>query len=120
MITGYKEEPPIKFDNNVLNAGNAGIDNLAQAFTVGNTYLLSANMVQSFRLAANRIAVHRFGPPFFGYEDVGINMYSYVPHYMQINVTGGFQLGSGSGGDTFVNTAGFQAVEDISLARGNH
>jgi hypothetical protein len=64
MITGYTEEPPIKFDNNVLNAGQAGIDNLAQAFTIGNTYLLSSNVVQSFRVAGNRIAVHRFGLPF--------------------------------------------------------
>jgi hypothetical protein len=120
MITGYKEEPPIKFDNNVLNAGTAGIDNLAQAFTIGNTYLVSSNLVQSLRLAANRIAVHRFGLPFFGYEDVGINMYSYVPHYLQVMVTGGFNLGSGSGGDTFVNTASFQAVDDVSYVRGNH
>jgi hypothetical protein len=120
MVTGYTEEPPIKFDNNVLNAGQAGIDNLAQAFTIGNTYLLSSNVVQSFRLAGNRIAVHRFGLPFFGYEDVGINMFSYVPHYMRLTVTGGFSLGSGSGGDTFVNTANFQAVEDLSIVRGNH
>jgi hypothetical protein len=120
MVTGYTEEPPIKFDPNVLNAGAAGIDNLAQAFTVGNTYLLSSNVVQSFRVAGNRIAVHRFGLPFFGYEDVGINMFSYVPHYMRLAVTGGFNLGSGSGGDTFVNTANFQGVEDLSIVRGNH
>ena len=120
MITGYTEDPPIKYDPNPLNAGTAGIDNLAQAFTIGNTYLVSANMVQSFRLAANRIAVHRYGLPFFGYQDVGIKMYEYVPHYLQIPVTGGFTLGSGSGGDTFVNTANFQAVDDVSLVRGNH
>jgi carboxypeptidase family protein len=120
MITGYTEDPPIKYDPNVLNAGVAGIDNLAQMFTIGNTYLVSSNVVQSFRLAANRIAVHRFGLPFFGYEDVGINMYSFVPHYMRLTVTGGFNLGSGSGGDTFVNTASFQGVDDLSIVRGNH
>ena len=120
MISRYSETAPITFDNNVLNAGQAGVNNLAQAFTVGNTYLVSSNVVQSFRLAANRIAVHRSGLPFFGYEDVGINMYSYVPHWMQITVTGGFNLGSGSGGDTVVNTASFQGVEDLSIVRGNH
>jgi hypothetical protein len=120
MVSRYSETAPIKFDDNVLNAGQAGVNNLAQAFTVGNTYLVSSNVVQSFRLAANRIAVHRNGLPFFGYEDVGINMYSYVPHWMQIMVTGGFTLGSGAGGDTIVNTASFQGVEDLSIVRGNH
>ena len=52
---------PASFDlnHNLLSIGTAN-DALAQAFTIGDTYLFGANIVNAFRLTANRIAGGKF------------------------------------------------------------
>ena len=56
---------PYDLNHNLLSsAGNSTprIDGFAQAFTVGSTYLFSANIVNAFRLTGNRIAAGKFEP----------------------------------------------------------
>src|SRR5579871_517983 len=64
--------------NNILNTGTPGFNNVAQGFTLGDTYLVNANTVNSFRLAVLRVSVDRIGAQFFSAPDVGINTYSYL------------------------------------------
>ena len=89
---------PYDLNHNLLSsAGNATprIDGFAQAFTVGSTYLFSANIVNAFRLTGNRIAAGKFEPTDLkdvglGPADLGIKAYSYTSYFLPVSVTGGF------------------------------
>jgi len=97
-------------------------DSMAQSVTLGSTYLISTNVVNAFRLTANRIADGKFESPLlqtagFGPADTGIKSYHYSPHSPRITVTGGFSSNS-FGGST--RSAIFGANDDLSVLRGDH
>ena len=96
-------------------------DALAQAFTIGETYLFSANVVNAIRLTANRDAGGKFVPDLtnegLGPGDLGVKAYIYLPHNPQMSVTGGFSVGT-QGGST--RSAIFAGNDDLSVLRGNH
>jgi hypothetical protein len=121
MYTRNRIPHPFDFTpDNALNTAGRGFNNLAQAYTFGDTYLVSPNMVSAFRLAVNRVNVQRRGAVFFGPADVGINIYSYMPKYLGINVTGGFATAGGTMTDSTFRTTTYQLGEDISLVQGAH
>ena len=57
-----------------MSAGN-GDDGLTQAFTLGDTYLFGANIVNSLRLTANRWVGGRIASPFTAWPELGVKMY---------------------------------------------
>src|SRR5262249_24767427 len=61
ILTRFKQPVPITLDptSNILNTRSLGFDDLAQSYTVGDTYLFSANTINSYRLAVNRTAQQR-------------------------------------------------------------
>ena len=95
-------------------------DDLATSATVGHTYLLSPSTINSLRASMNRIAGNHPGPSFFGPSDVGVNAYSYLPHYMSLTVGGGPAIGLATGADLYIYVTMLQANDDVSLIRGSH
>ena len=65
---------------NVLTAGGVGANDQFQAFTLGDTYLISPTQVNSARLFFNRISAIIPGAQMFGPENVGINAYTSVSY----------------------------------------
>ena len=47
----------------MLKAINSGLDNLAHALTLGDTWVLGPTMVNSVRVAYNRTTVNRYNTP---------------------------------------------------------
>ena len=87
-------------------------------FTVGDTYLFGANVINSMRLSAN----HYTGgytdyDRTFSWADVGVKMYPYIKDSFYVSVTGGFTAGT-RGGAT--KAAVFSINDDLSVVRGNH
>ena len=78
---------------------------MAQTFTLGENYVINSSTLNAVRFAYNRTDIHRTSTDFFSAPDVGINIYSYMPHYMLLNVTGGFQLGGGTESQSDVHHA---------------
>ena len=61
LIHGLKTPASFDINHNPLSVSTA--DNaLAEAFTLGDTYLISANVVNAFRILANRVAAGKFEP----------------------------------------------------------
>src|SRR5439155_1448524 len=84
-------------------------------------YLISNNVVNSFRVFGNRIRALKPGAKLFGAQDVGINAYTYVPTYLAVPVSGGFSLGAGkNSANSFAYTTGFGANDDVSIVKGAH
>jgi carboxypeptidase family protein len=121
LFTGDTSKHPFDLTpDNILNTSGKGFTNTAQAYTFGDTYLVSANVVNAFRLSVSRVNVERTGAEFFGPNDVGINTFSYVPKYLTLSVTGGFSLGGGTSTASTFRTTFYQISDDISLIRGAH
>ena len=88
--------------------------------TFGATTVLSSSMVNALRVAVNVGKVDVFQTPFFSPKDIGANLYSYVPGYMTVNVTGGFLIyESNTAKALFLNDT-YQLAEDLTIVRGNH
>ena len=120
IATTYKTPPPFNFTDNVLATTIGGRDNLAQAYTLGDTLLIGPNTVNAFRLAVNRTAIHRTSKDFFSAPEVGVNTYSYMPHYMLLTVSNAFNIGGGTESEATFRTTTYQMAEDLSLIRGKH
>jgi hypothetical protein len=108
---------PYSINHNLLSA-STGLDGRSEAFTIGDTYLFGANVINSIRLSAN----HYTGgytdyDHTYSWPDFGVNMYAYVKDSFSMSVTGGFTAGT-RGGAT--KAASFGINDDLSIVRGNH
>jgi hypothetical protein len=120
MISGFKQPSPYQFSGNILDTTVGGLDDLQQSATLGDTYLISPNTINNFRIAANRIAVTRYNEDYFSGCDIGVKMHCFVPHQTVVTVTGGFTIGVGTAIQaTFVPT-NYTISDDISMIRGAH
>jgi hypothetical protein len=120
MATTFVQPPPYSLQQNLLNTYQGGRDNLTQSIVLGDTYLISPSTVNTFRATFNRVAIHRTNSDFFSAPDIGINTYSYMPHYMLMSITGGFSLGGATEAEAVFHTTTYQIGDDINLIRGSH
>jgi len=120
IATRLVQEPPYELLTNVLNTTTGGRDNLAQTITLGDTYLISPTTINSARIAVNRTAIHRTNAPFFGPNDVGVNVFDYVPKDFIMSITSGFSIGSGIEIESRYHTTTYQIGDDLSMVKGAH
>jgi hypothetical protein len=113
-------------ENNLLVTRIGGRDNLAQSVTLGENFVLSAATLNAVRFAFNRTAISRTSSDFFSAPEVGINIFSYMPHYMLLTVgtaganPTGFQLGGGTESLSTFTTNEWQLSDDLTMVRGPH
>jgi hypothetical protein len=62
----------------MLSTSLGGRDSDAKSLAIGDTMVLSNTMVNNVRFTYHYTNVHRTHTPYFGPEDVGIKIYSYV------------------------------------------
>src|SRR5215472_6785866 len=120
MATSYKLPPAYQFSHNLLDSATGGLDDLAQAATIGDTYLINTNTVNTFRVAFNRVAVARFNNDYFSGCDVGVKVYCYVPHQTVVTVTTGPNIGVGTAIQASFVPPYYTVSEDISVIHGSH
>jgi hypothetical protein len=119
-LAQYNSDPD-NDPNNVLAYANGPIDDTIHSLVIGDTYLLGANTVNSFRVTYNSADIRKDYAPFFDYGDLGIrNVAIPVPGFMAINVSGGFSMGPTGAKPSTVPTKAFQIVDDLSFVRGSH
>ena len=98
-----------------------GRDNLAQSFTLGENFVISPTTLNSVRFALNRTDIHRTSTDFFSAPEVGINIYSYLPHYMLLTrAPTGFSSEAGRRVESTYATNAWQVSDDVTLVRGSH
>jgi hypothetical protein len=123
LMTGNRRTPPYELQpDNLLTVCCLGWDNLAQSYTIGDTWLVSPTTVVSGRLTANYTDVHRLGANFFNAGDLGVrNYFSYQPKYSIISINSpGFSLGGGTQSDSTFRTFSSGLNGDVSMSRGDH
>jgi hypothetical protein len=122
ILTTVKATPPLVLQpDNILVSTQGGTDSIAHSLTLGDTTVLSNNMVNSLRFAYNNTDVHRIHEPFgFSAPELGIRTFSYLEDYMLLNVTGGFSIGGGTQSEARFKTPSYSLGDDLTLVRGNH
>jgi hypothetical protein len=120
MATSHFNPPAFDRSDNVLTTSNSGRDNLAQSVTIGDTYLFNSQTVNSFRVAFNRTAIHRTAKNFFSAPELGVNSFSYLPHFVHMTVSGAFSLGGPTQNDATFNNNMFSVSDNLTLVRGGH
>ena len=119
-IASTIEQPEPYNLSKVLLASGTGIDALAQTLTIGDTYLFTPTLVNSFRVVANRNNNTRSEASCCSLASLGSKMFDYGQDSSIITVTGGFTLGgnTSSNGKTYVDVLGLN--DDVNWVRGAH
>ncbi len=117
LVNHYTQPVPYSVDANLLNTTTLGFDNMTQAYALGDTHLISANTINSFRMAVNRTSIGRIGPEFFSAPDLGVKAFAYNEKQIHLAVTGGPTIGVIYGPN---RTTTYQASDDVNLIRGKH
>src|SRR5205814_5668791 len=84
----------------------------------GDTYLLSNNTVNGFRVTVNRGDHTKEIVHLLDYTDLGIKATPILPGYLRVSASGGFSLSPGL--PTATPTWVYQAADDLSILRGQH
>jgi hypothetical protein len=122
MITTIDRTTPYDLSpSDVLTTTTGGVDDRAHSLTFGHTYLFGPNVVNSFRLSGNHVEMDRVGARFFGWDEVGVNIRTYIPKWITMNVNGGFNVGSGNtSSNQFSHVSLLGANDDVTVVRGAH
>ncbi|MBI2185997.1 MAG: TonB-dependent receptor [Acidobacteria bacterium] len=94
----------------------------AQSTAFGHTAVMGANTVNAFRVTWNRTSNRLNDPPdtFFDAPELGVKLYTYVPGVIPLNVTNGFTVSGGNSVKVRIESASYQAANDLSVVRGRH
>jgi hypothetical protein len=120
MATTFLQPPSFGLSHNLLDSSSGGLDDLAQTFAIGHTYLISPTVVNAFRGSVNRVGVHRFNDDYFSGCDIGVKMTCFVPHQTVVTVTGGPGIGVGTAIQASFIPTDYTLSDDVNLIRGSH
>jgi carboxypeptidase family protein len=102
--------------SNPLTASESRFDK-AYMYTIGSTYLLSSNTVNSFRVGYSKTRQDQGPPLLFDMGELGSKVTIYMPKLIQITVNSGFELG---GNPRRIRSNLYQMSDDVSMTRGTH
>jgi hypothetical protein len=123
---------------NLLATTGTGNDDTAQSLAIGDTYVFSPTLVNSFRVFGNRMGVVNQYKPFLnpgpeapqvsGLPSLGIQNFTNspgpqygLPGMVSLNVSGDFLIGDpASINMVYLHTTNFGFNEDVNLVRGSH
>lgn len=111
---------------NLLTASASGSDILQQSYAIGHTYIISSNLVQSFRAGFERSATNNIQNEYFDFCQAGVQNYWCGAQSNQLGgviITGGFTAGGGAGGGqgksaTYIQSYAFN--DDLNWIKGAH
>ena len=112
---------PASFTGSPLSITQPSPDDLVTSVVLGDTYVISPTMINSFRAGINRSAIEKTQVPFFGASDVGVQgIFETIPKYLLVTVTGAFYSAAGATYPGYLYTTSHQFADDVSLIKGSH
>jgi hypothetical protein len=119
FFSGYSS--PAFFNNDLLLTTQRGVLDRAQSAILSDTYSISPTTLNSAHVAWTRLAITR-GPAanFINLTDLGSQIFSTVPNFMDIAINGYFGAGCGTCAPVTLDGNSMQASDDIDVMRGRH
>ncbi len=105
---------------NPLSEQLSGGNDLVNSGVFGHTFVINANMVNSFRATFNRSAVAKTETPTFDGPSLGINMVSLVPGHLLAAASGAIYSALNTSYAAFDPTTDHQLANDLSFIKGSH
>ncbi len=123
LDTHYKILNSFSVTPDLLTAGTTGANQLAQSYAIGHTYVLSNNLVQSFRIGFQRTAAVVLDNNSFDFCQAGVQNFYCAANPGQLgssSITGGFPAGTTSVGvdNWFMNSGSVN--DDLNWIKGSH
>ena len=106
--------------SNVLEANQVAQNDQSQSMAFGDNYTISPNTVNVFSASLIRTYAYRQIPPYPSPADIGVPVFSPIPSFMGISVSGAFSLGAGATNPGYFNSTAPQLADDLTMVRGNH
>ncbi|MGH3185555.1 MAG: TonB-dependent receptor domain-containing protein, partial [Acidimicrobiales bacterium] len=106
--------------NNILEADQVAQNDQSQTVAFGDNYTINADTVNVFTASLARTYAYRQIPPYPSPANLGIPVYSPIPGFMGISVSGDFSLGAGATNPGYFNSTAPQLADDLTLVRGDH
>jgi hypothetical protein len=120
MASAYLQPAAYSLSGNVLDTRQGALDNLAQTWAIGHTYVISPTTVNQLRVSANRTAVHRVNDDYFSGCDIGAQMYCFVPHQTNVVVSGAFNVGIATAIQASFIPSYYTLSDDLNIVKGSH
>ena len=120
LSTTFWDPAFVNADGNILAATLGGRDNTVHSLAIGDSMVLNNTMVNNIRVSVSRTSVMRTHSELFGPEDVGVNMFTYIPEYMNLTVTGAFSINTGTETFSYYKPNTYSLSDDLTMVRGNH
>jgi hypothetical protein len=120
FLDGY-QSPAYYSPTNILITAQAGNYDRVQGLTLGETYVLTSNLVNSFHATVTRRRIDRgTAPTGINSNSIGVNMYNSVPVGLYLTATNKWTsyCGHCATGNFNVNT--FSYADDVNWVRGKH
>src|SRR5215471_15462298 len=128
LFDNTDQPSPYNISHNVMNGIKPSVKGRGHATSIGSTYLVSANVINAFRLTANRLVAGKTIPDNasagLGPEDIGVKASVFIPHSPTYTVSGflgpaGFAA-TGSNSYGLTKNGIFSANDDVSILHGAH
>ena len=104
-----------------LSISSFGYHDYDYGLNIGDTYLITPNLVSSFRIGANRTNVVKLPDNYGSWSTFGANVSPLAGNILTITATGAFTVGSGSASPGAQHNGPLPSlVEDISWVKGTH
>jgi len=115
------QNPPVFDGKNVLTTTSPGNFELSQSAALGDTFVFGPGTVNTAHFTFNRIRDNR-GPTPTAINPtlLGVNIYSAVPNFLLLSITGGFSTFCGTCAPGHFNDTMYQVSDDLDLIRGRH
>lgn len=112
---------PSSFTGTELSVQNAGTDDEVNTLVLGHTYIFSPSALNTFHATVDRDGITKFQVPIVTPTDIGVQgLYTALPNFSNINITGDFMSAGGFATPGLVNTTTYQFSDDFSLIKGSH
>jgi len=112
---------PSSYTGNELSVLNAGTDDEVNSLVLGHTWIVNANMLNTFRATLNRDGITKFQVPILTAPGIGVTPY-YQPlaNYSNINIGTNFASAGGFATPGLIHTTTYQLSDDFSWVKGSH
>lgn len=113
--------PAPTLSTNFLLSTLGGVHDKSTSGVFGDTYSFSASLVNSAHFTYTTTTIARqTAPNLTDPGQLGIQIYTPVPDFLNLSITGRFSVGCGNCAPANFNRSSIQVVDDVDLIRGRH
>lgn len=111
--------PAPALSNNFLLSTLGGAHDISRSMVVGDTYTISQNLITAIHLTDTSSAIARHtAANLTDPSQLGVNIFTAQPNFLNLTISGHFNVGCGNCAPAYFNRQSFQLADDFDYMRG--